>query len=132
MNEKLQQLTEEMRGMVEAIPESMTQDEVIRRGLICFLSGAVRDMGLLPLMGWKPPRSTRDVIDLVAVDDSGEVPKVEMAFVIDALVELPRLKNLEWVDCPHKVVVSFSQRADKVAQTSFFLGKEHTHLKLYS
>ncbi len=131
MNDKLQALAGAMRQHIETIPEVMVQDEVIRRGLVCFLAGAVRDMGLVPLMGWRPPRSTRDVIDLVGVDASGETPKVEIAFVVDALVELPRLKNLEWVDCPHKIVISFSKRADKVAQTSFFLGKEHTHLKLY-
>lgn len=131
MNEKLQALAQAMRQHIEAIPEAMVQDEVIRRGVVCLLAEAVRDLGLLPLMGWKPPRSTRDVIDLVAVDDSGEAPKVEMAFVVDPLVELPRLKNLEWVDCPKKIVISFSQRTDKVAQSSFFLGKEHTFLKIY-
>ena len=131
MNEQLAQLAEAMRREIKAIPQTMLQEAVIRQALVCLLYQAVKDMGLIPLAGWKPPRSTREGIDLVGVDDSGELPKVQIAFVIDPLVELPRLKALEWVDCEDKVVVSFSRRTDKVQQSSFFLSKTHTHLGLY-
>lgn len=131
MNEQLAQLAEAMRGEIKAIPQTMLQETVIRQALVCLLYQAVKDMGLIPLAAWKPPRSTREGIDLVGVDDSGELPKVQIAFVIDPLVELPRLKALEWVDCQDKVVVSFSQRTDKVQQSSFFLNNTHTHLSLY-
>ncbi|ADK85126.1 hypothetical protein Deba_1759 [Desulfarculus baarsii DSM 2075] len=131
MNEQLKSLAQAMRAELERIPREMLQEDVARRALIRALAGAVEAMGLLPLMGWKPPRSTREAIDLVGVDAASAPPRVEMAFVVDPLVELPRLKTLEWLDCPHKVVVSFSSRADKVAQTSFFLGPQHIHLKLY-
>ncbi|MCB2190409.1 MAG: hypothetical protein KQI62_02520 [Deltaproteobacteria bacterium] len=131
MNEQLTQLAEAMRREIDAIPQTMRQEAVIRQGLVCLLYQAVKDMGLTPLAGWKPPRSTRGGVDLVGVDGSGELPKVEIAFVIDPLVELPRLKDLEWVDCPDKIVISFSERADKVKQSSFFLTKDHTHLSLY-
>lgn len=131
MNEQLTQLAEAMRREIKGIPQTMRQEAVIRQALVCLLYQAVKEMGLIPLAGWKPPRSTREGLDLVGVDDSGELPRVQIAFVIDPLVELPRLKALEWVDCEDKIVVSFSERADKVQQSSFFLTKAHTHLKLY-
>jgi len=131
MNEQLTQLAEAMRREIKGIPQTMRQEAVIRQALVCLVYQAVKQMGLIPLAGWKPPRSTREGLDLVGVDDSGELPRVRIAFVIDPLVELPRLKALEWVDCEDKIVVSFSERADKVQQSSFFLTKAHTHLKLY-
>lgn len=131
MNEQLGQLAEAMRREIKAIPQTMRQEGVIRQALVCLLYQAVKQMGLIPLAGWKPPLSTREAIDLVGVEGSEEVPKVHIAFVIDPVVDLPRLKALEWVDCPDKVVVSFSERADKVKQSAFFLTKEHTHLSLY-
>lgn len=131
MNERLTQLAKAMRQEIKAIPQTMRQEAVIRQALVCLIYQAVKQMGLIPLAGWKPPRSTREGLDLVGVDDSGELPRVQIAFVIDPLVELPRLKALEWVDCEDKIVVSFSERADKVQQSSFFLTKAHTHLKLY-
>lgn len=131
MKEQLAQLAEAMRGEINAIPQTMRQETVIRQALVCLLYQAVKDMGLIPLAGWKPPRSTRGGLDLVGVDDSGELPRVRIAFVIDPLVELPRLKDLQWVDCEDKIVISFSERVDKIKQSSFFLTKEHTHLSLY-
>lgn len=131
MNEQLSQLAGAMRREIKAIPQTMRQETVIRQALVCLLYQAVKEMGLIPLAGWKPPRSTREAIDLVGVDASGELPRVQIAFVVDPLVELPRLKALEWVDCEDKVVVSFSERADKVKQSSFFLTPAHTHLNLY-
>ncbi|MBU4276644.1 MAG: hypothetical protein KKC30_07900 [Proteobacteria bacterium] len=131
MKEQLTQLAEAMRREIKGIPQTMLQETVVRQALVCLLYQAVKDMGLVPLAGWKPPRSTREGLDLVGVDDSGELPRVRIAFVIDPLVELPRIKALEWVDCEDKIVVSFSERADKVQQSSFFLTKAHTHLQLY-
>lgn len=131
MNEQLMQLAEAMRREIKAIPKTMRQETVIRQALVCLLYQAVKQMGLIPLAGWKPPRSTREGLDLVGVDNSGELPRVQIAFVVDPLVELPRLKALEWVDCEDKVVVSFSERADKVKQSTFFLAPAHTHLSLY-
>ena len=131
MKEQLTQLAEAMRQEIKDIPQTMLQETVVRQALVCLLYQAVKEMGLIPLAGWKPPRSTREGIDLVGVDASGELPRVQIAFVIDPLVELPRLKALEWVDCEDKIVVSFSERTDKIQQSSFFLTKAHTHLSLY-
>ena len=89
-------------------------------------------MGLIPVGAWKPPKSTRDRIDLVGVAGSGEVPKVEMAFVVDPLVELAKVKALEWVEAPHKIVVSFAERADKVEQSTFFLNSDLTHIYIHA
>ncbi|MCF8041685.1 MAG: hypothetical protein K9K65_12775 [Desulfarculaceae bacterium] len=131
MKEQLTQLAEAMRQEIKDIPQTMLQETVVRQALVCLLYQAVKEMGLIPLAGWKPPRSTREGIDLVGVDNSGELPRVQIAFVIDPLVELHRLKALEWVDCEDKIVVSFSERTDKIQQSSFFLTKAHTHLSLY-
>lgn len=132
MQDKLEALAKAMRQAVEAIPETMRQDEVIRQNLVCLLFQAVSQMGLTPLGSWKPPKSTRDRIDLVGVDASGPVPRVEVAFVVDPLVELPKVKALEWVEAPHKVVVSFAERADKVQQSTFFLNPGLTHLYIHA
>ncbi|MCF8031708.1 MAG: hypothetical protein K9K66_01050 [Desulfarculaceae bacterium] len=124
-------LAEAMHREIEAIPPTMRQDAALRQVLVCFLYQAVKEMGLVPLPAWKPPRSTRESIDLVGVDPSGETPQVMVAFAVDPLVDLPKVKSLEWVDCPDKIVVTFSQRKDKVDQSSFFLGKDHSHINLY-
>jgi hypothetical protein len=131
MQEQFKALVQTMREQIQKIPETMRQEPVIRQVIILILARAVEDMGFLALPAWKPPRSTRDRIDLVAVDDSGELPRVEMAFAVDPLVELSKLKAMEWVEAPHKVVLTFHERADKVAPTTFFLAKEHTHLNLF-
>ncbi len=131
MNEELAQLAEAMRAEIEAIPQTMRQEAAIRGALICLLSSAVKQMGLIALPGWKPPLSTREGIDLVGVDGSGELPEVKLAFSVDPLVELAKVKAMEWVDCEHKIVVTFSERADKVQQSTFFLMPGLTHLNLY-
>jgi hypothetical protein len=56
---------------------------------------------------------------------------VKVAFAVDPLVELAKVKALEWVDCPDKIFVTFSERQDKVKQTTFFLSPGHRHLPLY-
>ncbi|RJX36582.1 MAG: hypothetical protein C4525_00515 [Desulfarculus sp.] len=131
MQDEFAGLAAAMRQEIEAIPKTMRQEAVIRAALVCLLYQAVKGMGLKPLASWKPPRSTRDSIDLVGVDDSGELPAVKVAFAVDPLVELPKLKSLGWVECEHKIVISFSQRADKVKQSAFFLTPALTHLNLY-
>lgn len=131
MSDNLQALAAALRQELAQIPATMRQEEVVRASLVCLLAQAVRGMGLFPVPAWKPPRSTRERIDLVAVDASGELPKVRIAFVVDPLVELPKVKSLEWVDCPEKIYVTFSERADKVKQTTFFLSAVHTHLDLH-
>ena len=89
-------------------------------------------MGLIPVPYWKPPRSTRDRIDLVGVQPDSDPPQVEVAFVVDPLVELPKVKALEWVECPQKIAVTFPEREDKVQQSTFFLSKEMSYLHLGS
>lgn len=121
-----------LRAEIEAIPQTMLQDEVIRQAIICRLYQSVAEMGLTPLPGWRPPKSTRERIDLVGVQlgDQG-LPEVKIAFAVEALVELSKIKSLEWVQCEQKVIVTFGQRQDKVEQSTFFLSKEHIHLNLY-
>jgi hypothetical protein len=131
MQEQFQALIESMRQALARIPETMRQEAVSRQVIIYLLARAVEEMGFMALPAWKPPRSTRDRIDLVAVDVGGELPKVEMAFAVDPLVELAKLKAMEWVDAPHKIVITFSDRPDKVQQSTFFLTKAHTHLNLH-
>ena len=131
MQEYLEQLAQAMRAELEAIPPQMLQEPVARQVIISLLYQAVKQMGLIPLPSWKPPRSTRDHIDLVGVEPGSDPPKIKAAFVVDPLVELPKVKALEWVFCDHKVVVTYSQRADKVSQSTFFLAPGLVHINLY-
>lgn len=132
MQDKFAALAQALRVELAGLPGALVQEEVQRQTIICLLYQAVRGMGLIPVPGWKPPRSTRDRIDLVGVQPDTHPPVVEIAFAVSPLVELAQLKALEWVECPHKIVVTFSERADKVQQSTFFLGKDHTHLYLYA
>lgn len=131
MKEPFDELVDLLREEAERIPESMRQDTVVRQNLINVLFNVVASMDLVPVASWRPPRSTRDRIDLVGVDASGETPKVQVAFAVDPLVELPKIKSLQWVEAPHKIVISFSKREDKVKQSTFFLTPELTHLYIY-
>ena len=131
MSEKFPGLAQALRENLAGLPRALVQEEVQRQTIICLLYQAVRGMGLIPVPGWRPPRSTRDRIDLVGVHPHTDPPQIEVAFVVSPLVELALIKALEWVECPHKVLVTFHQRADKVRQSTFFLGQEHTHLYLY-
>jgi hypothetical protein len=131
MNQQFKQLAEAMRREMEAIPQTMRQDAAVRQALVCLLYQAVKDMGLIPLPAWKPPLSTGESIDLVGVNASGELPEIKIAFAVDPLVELPKVKAMKWVECPDKVVVTFSQRKDKVEQSTFFLTPALEHINLY-
>lgn len=131
MESRWQGMAGALREQLERIPREMYQDEAARQSIVCLLAEAVRQMGLLPLPGWRPPKSTRDRLDLVGVDASQEVPRVALAFVVDPLVELAKVRALEWVECPDKVVVTFSRRTDKVAQSTFFLKPELVHLDIF-
>lgn len=131
MTSGFQELAAGLRQELENIPPALRQEEVTRQALIVALCAALRQMGLIPVPAWKPPRSTRERLDLVGVEPGADPPVVKVAFAVDPLVELPKLKGLEWVDCPEKVVVTFSDRADKVSQSTFFLAPGMTHLNLY-
>lgn len=132
MQDKFAALAQALRVELAGLPPALVQEEVQRQTIICLLYQAVRGMGLIPVPSWKPPRSTRDRIDLVGVAPDTHPPQVEVAFAVSPLVELAQVKALEWVECPHKIIVTFSERADKVRQTTLFLGKDHTHLYLYA
>ncbi|MFH1033371.1 MAG: hypothetical protein V1806_02600 [Pseudomonadota bacterium] len=67
MNDKLQALAQEMRDALAEIPKPLRQEEVARQVIIGLLARAVTGMGLIAVPAWKPPRSTRDRIDLVGV-----------------------------------------------------------------
>ncbi len=131
MNDKLLALAQAMRDRLQEIPKALRQEEVSRQAIICLLARAVGEMGLIPVPAWKPPRSTRDRIDLVGVEPGTDPPRVVLAFAVQPLVELAQLRALEWVDCPDKVFVTFSERADKVKQSTFFLSPAYLHLNLY-
>lgn len=131
MNEKLKPLAQAIRAELDQIPPAMKQDGVVRQTIICLLSQALKQMGLVPVLSWKPPRSTRECLDLVGVKPGTHPPEISIAFAVDALVDLPKVKAMEWVDCPDKVFVTFSERLDKIKPTTFFLGPAHTHLSIY-
>jgi hypothetical protein len=132
MDERWKGLAQALRAELDQVPSALRQEEVSRASIVCLLSQAVKGMGLIPVPGWKPPRSTRDRIDLVGVEMVDGLPKVKIAFAVDPLVELPKVKALEWVDCADKVFFTFSQRADKVKQSTFFLPAAHQHVNLYA
>jgi hypothetical protein len=131
MEDKWKALASALREELDKVPPAMRQGEVTRATIVCLLGQALRGMGLVPVPGWKPPRSTRDRIDLVGVEEVDGLPVVKVAFAVDPLVELPKVKALEWVDCPDKIFFTFSERQDKVKQSTFFLGAAHRHVSLY-
>jgi len=131
MQEQIKQLAATLRAEIERVPQTMRQDEVDRQVIILLLADALRQMGLLPVPAWKPPKSTRDRIDLVGVKPESHPPEVMAAFAVDPLVELPKLKALEWVECPSKIIVTYHRRADKVQQSTFFLKPGLEHVNLY-
>jgi hypothetical protein len=131
MQEQIQQLAATLRTGIESVPQTMRQESVDRQVIILLLADALRQMDLLPVPAWKPPKSTRECIDLVGITPNSNPPQVQVAFAVDPLVELPKLKALEWVECPHKIVVTFHTRADKVKLTTFFLKPGLEHVNLY-
>ncbi len=131
MQEQFTELAASLRAALDEIPQGMRQEAVSRQVIIILLAGALRQMGLVPVPAWRPPRSTRDRLDLVGVVPDSDPPRVEVAVVVDPLVELAKVRAMEWVDCPHKVVVTYSDRPDKVKQSTFFLTPGLTHINLY-
>ncbi len=131
MHEQIKQLAATLRTGIESIPQTMRHEAVDRQVIILLLADALRQMDLLPVPSWKPPKSTRDRIDLVGITPNSDPPEVQVAFAVDPLVELPKLKALEWVLCPHKIIITFHTRADKVQQSTFFLMPGLEHVNLY-
>ncbi len=134
MNRQLDKLRLLIRQKLEKVPEPLRQEASNRQIIINCFFHAAEQMGLVALPAWKPPRSTRESIDLVAAepDLANGLPCLSLALMADPLVELPRVRALEWVECPHKIYVTFSQRPDKVKPTTLFLSKEHIHLDIFS
>ena len=131
MNIAFQTLIQVIKERLEEIPTPLRQVDVERQVIIFCMAEALRQMELIPVSAWKPPLSTRQSLDLVGVQPGGEVPKIEMAILADPLVELPRVRSLEWVDCPTKIYITFSPRLDKIKPTLLFLGESHIHLNIY-
>jgi hypothetical protein len=131
MQEQFKALAGSLREELERVPQTMRQDDVARQVIIAALVQALKEMGLVPVPAWRPPKSTRERIDLVGVSPGSHPPEVVAAFGVDAVVELSKVKAMEWVEAPHKFVVTFSQRPDKVAQSTFFLTPQVEHLNLY-
>ena len=123
-----------IKSKLEAVPETLRQDDSSRHIIINCFYNMLEEKGVMVLPAWKPPRSTRDRLDLVAVEPSTEdgIPRIKVAVVASPLVELPMVKSLEWVECENKIYVTFSQRTDKVKPTTLFLKEDHIHLDIFS
>ena len=120
-----------IRRDIENLHQAFQQDEVIRQIIVSHLVKYLADMGLKAVPSWKPPRSTRDRIDLVGAVPEADPPEIKVAFAVDPLVELPKIKAMEWVSCEEKVVVTYSPRGDKVSQSTFFLSSDMKHINLF-
>ena len=131
MNDQFQQLAQAVRDELDALPQAMVQENVQRQVILNVFYQAVKQMGLVPVPSWKPPRSTRDQVDLVGVTPGTHPPEVKLALSVDPLVELAKVRAMEWVECDQKIMVTFSQRADKVKQSTFFLTPQLTHLDIF-
>jgi len=131
VHEWLGQFKQLLRKEIEALPRAMAQDEVIRNKIICLLARELEARGLIAVPAWKPPRSTRGRVDLVAVKPETDPPELAAAFGVEALVELEKVKAMEWVEAELKVVVTFSRNAEKVRASRFFLTEGLVHLDIF-
>ena len=120
-----------IRQDMEKLHQAFQQDEVLRQTIVFRLAKILADMDLIAVPSWKPPRSTRDRIDLVGAVPGTDPPEIMIAFVVDPFVELPKIKAMEWVSCEEKVVVTFSPRREKVNQSTFFLSPDMDHINLF-
>ena len=120
-----------IRQDLESLHNAFRQEEVARQIIIFHLAKFLADTGLKAVPSWKPPRSTRDRVDLVGVNPESDPPEIKIACVVDPLVELPKLKAMEWVSCEEKIVVTFSPREDKVSQSTFFLSPDMKHINIF-
>ena len=134
MNQHLAAIKSLIRLKLESVPDTMRQEDSSRRIITSIFYNAAEQMGLLPLPGWKPPRSTRESLDMVALQPELQegLPRIAWVMVSDPLVELPRVRALEWVECPYKIYVTFSPRIDKVKPTTLFLKQDYIHLDIFS
>ena len=132
MNQKMQQLRQIVREKLEEVPEKLSQPDSLRQIIIHVFYNAMQGMDLMVLPAWKPPRSTRESLDLAAFDLNSEIPSPIIALVADPLVELPRVRSLDWLECPHKIYVTYSTRTDKVKPTTLFLKPEHLHIDIFA
>ncbi len=131
MKERFPQLIQELKAELAALPQAMVQEDVQRQVILNVLYQAIKQMDLVPVPSWKPPRSTRDCVDLVGVTPQTHPPEVKLAISVDPLVELKKVRAMEWVECDQKIMVTFSERADKVKQSTFFLTPQLSHLDIY-
>ena len=120
-----------IRQDIESLHKAFQQDEVTRQIVILRMAKILAELGLKAVPSWKPPRSTRDRVDLVGVVPKTDPPEVKIAFAVDPLVELPKIKAMDWVSCDEKIVVTFSLRGDKVSQSRFFLAPGMEHINIF-
>lgn len=132
MLEQFEALLPQLRQKLESIPPTLAQDSSARQIITNAFYNLAEANRWLALPAWKPPKSSRENLDLVAFDLTGELPKAMLALVADPLVELPRVRALEWLECKYKIYVTYSPRADKVKPTTFFLQADNLHLNIFS
>ncbi len=120
-----EQVIARAKARLEAVPEDHRQTEVVRQTIICLVSDLVTQAGLRPLPCFLPPLSTRDRIDLVALNQGGDFAG---QVSVDPLVSLEKVKAMERLDCRPKYFITFSPRRDKVKQSTFFLPGDVTHI----
>jgi hypothetical protein len=120
-----QQVIAQARARIEAVPEDLRQTEVIRQTIVCLVSDLLIQAGLRPIPLFLPPLSTRERIDLVALDAGGDFAG---QVSVDPEVTLEKVKAMDRLDCRPKYFITFSPRKDKVSLSTFFLPAEVTHI----
>ncbi|MDR1398251.1 MAG: hypothetical protein LBJ14_11060 [Desulfarculales bacterium] len=132
MDNYLEKLRLTAQEKLSAIPESLRQTASMRQIIVQVFYAVFQETGWLILPAWQPPRSDRQHLDAIGFTWGGDLPQAEVAMVADPLIELPRVRALEQIDCPWKVYVTFGSRPDKIRPTTLFLKPEHRHLNIFA
>ena len=111
------------------IPRAYRNDHTVRRTLQCALYQMLQEPGLRVVADYMPPRIADRAVDLIAVNENGEIL---YAICIDTLVTLAAVKSLGSFAAENKLIVTTGLLEKTVQESKFFLNPEikHIHLQL--
>jgi hypothetical protein len=107
------------------IPRTYKTEEASRMTLFCELYRSLKEKGLTPIPGFRPPRRPQGQVALLGLNREGEIV---LALCVEPIVTLEGVRSLEATPAGEKWVVTFSENEKKLKESTFFLSPSIKHL----
>ena len=116
-----------LEGVWREMPRQFRSERTVHGTLACHVFWKLAATGLHVLAGWAPPRAPERAIDVIAVNDAGEI---RYAVCLDTYVSLQSVKALSTFEGAEKLIVTTGPLERKVTESTFYLKPDIRHVHL--